>query len=270
MYTIGEFAGHGRVSVRMLRHYDAIGLLTPARVDASTGYRYYDLGQLPELLRITDLRALGCGLDEIRRALSDEIALRGVLEHRETELEASLAAGSEQLARVRERLHRLERNIDMSADIVYKDVAPVRVYVASATAEGMGPEVIGPIVGPLFDRVHDTLEAAGADFTEPGIAIYEGMSAGESVTVHAAMTAGPDAQPVAGLELRELPPLDGAATFVHHGAMARIGDSWMSLIEGITADGKRLADESREVYLVSPRDSDQTDWVTELQQAVDG
>ncbi|MGL4255714.1 MAG: MerR family DNA-binding transcriptional regulator, partial [Microbacterium sp.] len=31
MYTIGEFAALGRVSVRMLRHYDAIGLLEPAR-----------------------------------------------------------------------------------------------------------------------------------------------------------------------------------------------------------------------------------------------
>ena len=42
MFSIGEFARHGRVSVRMLRHYDAIGLLPPARVDrltatASTG-----------------------------------------------------------------------------------------------------------------------------------------------------------------------------------------------------------------------------------------
>jgi len=29
-FSIGEFARHGRVSVRMLRHYDAIGLLRPA------------------------------------------------------------------------------------------------------------------------------------------------------------------------------------------------------------------------------------------------
>jgi MerR family regulatory protein len=27
MFSIGEFARHGRISVRMLRHYDAIGLL---------------------------------------------------------------------------------------------------------------------------------------------------------------------------------------------------------------------------------------------------
>jgi hypothetical protein len=39
MFSIGDFARHGRVSVRMLRHYDAIGLLRPASVDRVTGYR---------------------------------------------------------------------------------------------------------------------------------------------------------------------------------------------------------------------------------------
>jgi effector-binding domain-containing protein len=52
VFSIGEFARHGRVSVRMLRHYDAIGLLRPATVDAATGYRFYQAGQLGELNRI--------------------------------------------------------------------------------------------------------------------------------------------------------------------------------------------------------------------------
>jgi hypothetical protein len=46
MFTIGDFARHGRGSVRMLRHYDATGLLRPARVDPATGYRYYTAGRL--------------------------------------------------------------------------------------------------------------------------------------------------------------------------------------------------------------------------------
>ena len=36
MFAIGEFARHGRVSVRMLHHYDAIGLL---EASASPGDR---------------------------------------------------------------------------------------------------------------------------------------------------------------------------------------------------------------------------------------
>ena len=46
MFTIGDFARHGRVSARMLRHYDAIGLLRPAHTDPYSGYRYYTAAQL--------------------------------------------------------------------------------------------------------------------------------------------------------------------------------------------------------------------------------
>jgi DNA-binding transcriptional MerR regulator len=56
MFSIGEFARHDHVSVRMLRHYDAIGLLRPASVDADSGYRFYQAGQLAALNRIIALK----------------------------------------------------------------------------------------------------------------------------------------------------------------------------------------------------------------------
>ena len=55
MFTIGDFARLGQVSVRMLRHYDGIGLLQPARVD-SNGYRRYGAHQLARLNRIVALK----------------------------------------------------------------------------------------------------------------------------------------------------------------------------------------------------------------------
>ena len=54
MYTIGEFAALARVSVRMLRHYDAIGLLEPAGVDPRTGYRSYTADQVRAQLEVLD------------------------------------------------------------------------------------------------------------------------------------------------------------------------------------------------------------------------
>lgn len=56
MLKIGEFSKLSRVSVRMLRHYDEIGLLPPASIDSATGYRYYSEDQLPVAGRITALR----------------------------------------------------------------------------------------------------------------------------------------------------------------------------------------------------------------------
>ena len=62
MLKIGEFSKLSRVSVRMLRHYDEVGLLAPSEVDPMTGYRYYSEQQLITAGRIAALRALGFGL----------------------------------------------------------------------------------------------------------------------------------------------------------------------------------------------------------------
>ena len=75
MLSIGHFARHGRVSVRMLRHYDAIGLLQPAYVDRATGYRSYDAGQLSRLNLIVGLKGLGLTLEQVRSILDDEVSV---------------------------------------------------------------------------------------------------------------------------------------------------------------------------------------------------
>ncbi len=65
MLTIGEFSRLCRISARMLRHYDAIGLLRPAHVGPENGYRYYDESQLNDLIRITALKRYGFSLAEV-------------------------------------------------------------------------------------------------------------------------------------------------------------------------------------------------------------
>ena len=67
MLQIGEFSRLSRISVRMLRHYDQVGLLKPAEQDAQTGYRRYAVSQLAEANRITVLRDLGFPIREIGR-----------------------------------------------------------------------------------------------------------------------------------------------------------------------------------------------------------
>jgi DNA-binding transcriptional MerR regulator len=69
---IGEFSQLGRVSVRMLRHYDATGLLKPAQVDRLSGYRFYAVEQLPRLNRILALKDLGLSLEQVGRLLDGE------------------------------------------------------------------------------------------------------------------------------------------------------------------------------------------------------
>lgn len=70
MLKIGDFSKLARISIRMLRHYDDIGLLTPACTDRFTGYRYYSEDQLPLAGWINALKDMGFGLAAIREILN--------------------------------------------------------------------------------------------------------------------------------------------------------------------------------------------------------
>ena len=72
MLKIGEFSKLSRVSVRMLRHYDDIGLLHPAEIDRFTDYRYYSEAQLPTVCRITALKDMGFRLADICRMTASD------------------------------------------------------------------------------------------------------------------------------------------------------------------------------------------------------
>ena len=68
-WQIGELAKRAGVSVRTLRHYDAIGLLEPSEIMPS-GYRLYDEKAMAKLEQILYFRELGFALDEIKRIMN--------------------------------------------------------------------------------------------------------------------------------------------------------------------------------------------------------
>lgn len=70
-YTIGEFASMNKVSTRMLRHYDKIGLLPPDCI-LPNGYRCYHEEQIGRLSQIKHLRDCGFLLDEIHEILEND------------------------------------------------------------------------------------------------------------------------------------------------------------------------------------------------------
>jgi DNA-binding transcriptional MerR regulator len=69
-WSIAAVARMSKVTSRTLRHYDEIGLLSPAWV-GHNGYRYYEGKQLLALQRILIMRELGLGLDAIAEIVND-------------------------------------------------------------------------------------------------------------------------------------------------------------------------------------------------------
>lgn len=72
LITIGAFARSCGITASALRFYDDSGLLSPAGVDAATGYRYYAPAQVERAVTIRRLRAIDMPLDEIARVLATD------------------------------------------------------------------------------------------------------------------------------------------------------------------------------------------------------
>jgi len=89
---INQLANRSGVSTRALRHYDRLGLLAPAEVDASNGYRRYRTEQVPFATLVRVLRELGVPLDEIKSLGSspDVGAVAELLRAHRVRLEAEL------------------------------------------------------------------------------------------------------------------------------------------------------------------------------------
>ncbi|MFJ9641754.1 MerR family transcriptional regulator [Streptomyces sp. NPDC004244] len=271
MFTIGDFARHGRVSVRMLRHYDAIGLLRPARVDPATGYRHYTAAQLARLNRVIALKDLGFTLQQVQDIVDERIGveeLRGMLRLRQAELEAAVTAAAARLVRVEARLRSIESEGRMpTEDVVLKSIPAVRVAELTATAASFAPEDVSPVIGPLYGELFRRLEEAGISPSGPGVASYEDApEGGGAIVVHAAVEVSAPLRGGEGhgvLRVLDLPPIDQAATIVHRGSMDAVLPSVQTLARWIDANGYRAGGHPREVNLECPENHG--DWVTELQ-----
>lgn len=98
MLSVGELARRVGLTSKALRHYDRLGLLTPARV-SDDGYRWYDESQVVVAGQIARLRELdvpleivracldGAGEDDVRRLLT---AHRSALQARDDRIRRTL------------------------------------------------------------------------------------------------------------------------------------------------------------------------------------
>jgi DNA-binding transcriptional MerR regulator len=268
MFSIGDFASYGRVSVRMLRHYDAIGLLRPAHVDQATGYRSYAAQQLSRLNRIVALKDLGFSLQQVQSILDDKVSveeLRGMLRLRQAELQSQIATDSAKLAQVEVRLQIIEGEGAMPAeDVLIKRIPGVRVAELTGVAASFAPESITPVIQPLYDELCVRLDRAGLTPAGPAIAYYEDSPDGDGVLVHASLPVNADPRDGHGFAIVDLPEIEQAATIVHRGSMDNVMPTIQTLARWIDAHGYRSAGYNRELYIECGEDRDT--WVTELQE----
>ena len=152
--TIGRMARRSGLTAKALRHYDRIGLLTPAVVDADTGYRFYAADQVAQARLVQLLRSVDLPLEQVRQCLAvadDEGRIEEILAAHRRRLQA-------RLDRVRGDLHRVDHLIK---DGVGSTMADLSTTTTAATSAAAGPEAVADerrLAADLFNGVWRLLE----------------------------------------------------------------------------------------------------------------
>ena len=274
MISIGELARLGRVSVRMLRHYDAVGLLPPHAVDPGTSYRSYAADQLPRLHRITALSALGFTLRQVRAIVDDQVPapdLVQVLSLRRAELREQIAADTARLASVQARLSATEAGAVATHDpatlpFTIRSLEPVRLAQLSAVtrvdAEGPGP------VDGLLAHLARRLRAAGVELAGPPV-VHSLPLGGGGLAVRAGVVVADGAALPEGVEEARLAAVPVAACLVVAGAVEDADADMRTLAWWLHDNGYRHDHDApaREVHL-GPPSHDPARPVVELQMSI--
>jgi effector-binding domain-containing protein len=142
--------------------------------------------------------------------------------------------------------------------------------LSAVAASYDGPD-IGPALTPLYPELMARIETAGVRMTGAPIAYYlpAPEHGDDAITVHAAFPVAADPSDDHGFAVVDLPPVETAATLLHHGPMSEVDGTVQVLARWIDDNGYRTVAPgfAREVYLDCPPDGQQK-WITEMQLPV--
>jgi DNA-binding transcriptional MerR regulator len=248
---IGEFARLSHVSVVTLRHYDAIGLLTPAVVDTASGYRYYAAAQLPRLHRILALKDLGFSLEQIARILEADLPLdqlRELFAAKQAEVARQVALEQERLSRIAARLRLIELEGCLPADEVILKRLPSMLVAARRTTIPRNDEAPA-YLDAAFKEALAHIRRRGAKEIGPPLAIWHQAAAIHAQEVADAAVSIDRPVPENGrVSVTMLPPIQ-VASVVHQGAFTDFAQEHRALLAWIAANGYRVVGPYREVYM---------------------
>jgi DNA-binding transcriptional MerR regulator len=267
MFRIGEFSRIARVTIDTLRHYDALGLLKPVKVDPFTGYRYYAARQLMVLNRILALKEVGFSLEEIARILQDQLTndqLREMLKAQLMRTEQEMQSIQLRHGRILARLQYLNLEDDMPEyEITLKPVEQLTIAAIRETVPAIAqmPERCSQ----MFDAIEGWLRANNIPLG-PAMTIYynEGYSRENidtecSFLISEAAGLTSPGRPIEVKRMEAVPLM--ASTIVTDDFYKKVGalmPAYNAIAQWIERNGYQIAGPPRELFYGSVEHGDLT------------
>ncbi|MFV2038732.1 MAG: MerR family transcriptional regulator [Acidimicrobiales bacterium] len=259
LFSIGEFSRLSHLTVKALRHYHEVGLLEPAQVDASSGYRRYEAAQLSQARIIRRLRVLDMPLEEVRDVLfasnegAQQSAIAGHLERMESDLQRTRDVVASLRSLLTEPIE--------SVEVAYRTIPETQSVAISEHVERVDT---AKWCEQAFTELWEVVESHELEPTGPPAGIFpsEFITEGEAeivafVPVVSAVTSGR----VAGL----LVPEGTFAVATHTGPFANLDCCYGPLGTFVAEHNRSAGAPFREYYVDTPTGvEDQSAFKTEV------
>ena len=275
MFRIGDFSRIARVSCRLLRYYDELGLLKPVIVDSASGYRFYSASQLPQLSRILVLKELGLSLDQIGRVVGAGVSpaeLRAMLLVRRADVEQNLATESARLRQIEARIAEIESQSDFALEDVLVRSEPAHQVLTLRQTMRSFSEARG-IIRKLADTVPRRIPgsalgsliaiAHSAEFEPDAIDVELGYTLNGNLDLPVPIVGG------VPMQVRELPGVPHMAVCVRVGLPEQAHLVTAKIGRYVETHGYSLAGPSRELFLRAPEPDRMENSVVEMQFPVE-
>jgi DNA-binding transcriptional MerR regulator len=261
MLLISEFARAGNVTIRALRFYDEVGLLSPAHVVPENGYRWYSPAQFTQLNQIQAFKDIGFSLQEIRELLQQRLTpqeLRAVLEERREALRKRVRDDAGRLERIEARLKSISADGPQSHLTIMLRSMPGQSVVSlreklqnydqvdelfTTLERRVDPRVLYDQCGAIFHRCREgdgEIDCEAVRFLKHPVAAIRGLKVYESQRTRVAFT-------------------------YHYGSEDSICTTYQSMTGWIAAQGYQLSSAKREIYWPVPENKGKTSSLTEIQ-----
>lgn len=259
--AIGDFSRMTHLSVKALRHYHEVGVLVPAEIDPSSGYRFYEPGQVPIAQVVRRLRDLGLPLDEIKEVLqaSDVEARNRVMLAHLQRMKSQLAETESVVASLQSLLERPPAPIAVE----HRSVGPVR---ALAVVDQVSMLELDTWWEEAFAELDLALAAEGVGPAGPRAALYsaEYFASESGGEVVAYIPVPVDVSAGGRAKLVEIPSAE-LAVAVHRGGFGDLDRTYGALGTYVAEREIGVDGPIRENYLVSASDTeDESRHLTEV------
>jgi DNA-binding transcriptional MerR regulator len=259
---IGDFSRMTFLSVKALRHYHELGLLAPAEVDPGSGYRRYELAQVPTAQVIRRLRELGMPLDEVRAVMeAPDVGARNAA------IGAHLRRMEGELERTRATVESLRLLLGEDAPppipVEYRAAVPVETI---AIRDEIALADVFEWLTAAFAELRAALRRPGAERAGADGALYSTDlledEHGEIVAFLPVRRAAPRA--LRRVQPLQLPAIEYAVA-VHHGSFEDLDRTFAALGTVVAERAIGVDGPIREDYLVGPFETPrETDHRTEI------